>query len=482
VWSNFKKSEEIVNFGNSDRFRIIYKLINDIELKVFNLDVSYFYLTNIIVFAIFLFGVFYITQANLDYRWAILFTLFVSSQKYLVHIFTRLGTAEVWTILGTSVYFLGVSSIYRKSLKEDAQSSTWKEVLAMLIGAIITIGSKENFAIMGIFVVSLYIFLKIRKKVTPFFTASSIMILLFNLYQVLHIYLTHSSKGVDVYANDVSLLHRFLTLLSGAFSGEARMYTLFFITFFISIVIGYIFTAKKRLEKIKDIVYQNRWVNYLFIGAILFVVYIFNLYVYNGLLYPVHRYAFPSILVLQIISLIWLIWLIDFSIILNFFKKEKFLIRFQLFIFGALMVALFLNGIYAREASFVTVARTNYFNNNLERIMNTVKQEPESVIILSVYNVSDAEPVVSTAEYLRFYGVKNPIMVKGFYKISSNFSPIEIAIERVVSSWESFGAKYISAYNLQDDNKCFNINFSGTEDYIHCENLGRIWQQGEFKY
>ena len=187
VINNFINATEITQFGQNKRFRIMYMLINDVEASVFGMNALYFYIVNILVFAFFIFTIFYVTWKYLNMKWATSFTLFVLCGTYFAHIFTRLGTAEIWAMLGVSIYALGYSSLFKK-IQQESYENSWREWMAMFVGPIVAIGSKENFAIMFVAVISMLIFMKHYSKITKNAIWFSMFMLFANAYQMAYVF------------------------------------------------------------------------------------------------------------------------------------------------------------------------------------------------------------------------------------------------------------------------------------------------------
>jgi hypothetical protein len=479
VWNNFITAPEITSFGNFDRFRIVYYLINDVELDVFGLNPIYFYLMNIFVFAFFIFSVFHIAHKYLGAYWATIFTLFISSQKYFAYIFTRLGTAEVWAMLGLALYSLGFSSLYDKS-KDKGNISTWKESVLMFVGAITMIGSKENFAIVGIFVLVLFFVLKNRKKVTLPFAISSVFVLLFNAYQIAHIYITQSSRGVDFKMNDVSFIDRISRIINGAFSGEAQTFSVFIILFFLSVLIfSYFCFRKNTFSQNKDVV-KKMIIMPLVAGLTIFTVYVFNLYVYNGVLYSLHRYAFPSILVIQVLVLVYVLWISDVHKYLNIENSKKTIEVIAHMLLGFFVVMSISTISYSRNLSYETVQRTTSFQSDLSKMVEGLKNAPEYPIVFSSYEPGDHEPLIAVARYLRYFDIHNKIMIKNKYVSVENPSFIIAEVSKLITSLEQGGGYDFSPYQIKSNDKCFNIDFSGVTEDGSCEKLGTIYKGGEY--
>ena len=483
IWKNFINAPEISSFGNSPRFRIIYDLINNIQTTLWGMDASSWYLVNIMVFAFFIFCVFYILYENLGIKWALPFFLLIISQKYFAHIFTRLGTAEVWTILGLSIYFLSLNSIYQKSKKTIALFSSWKECLFMILGAIIMIGSKENFATLGILVVAFILFLKQKNKLTKTIFFSSIFILSLNMYQVLHIFLTQRKNGVDFYQNDSGIIVRIMKIMEGAFSGKAFFPSIYFL-FFILVLIAYLITEIKiRKNKIDKHILNKLFIRPFYIGMMLAVFYLFNLYIYNGLFYDSNRYAFPFVLICQILLLVFTRWVYDFWQYYIPKRKFKFLEIVYVCIILGLMFFLTKNIQYSRKISSLNVEATALFQEKIKEMAKIIKRNPKWPVVFSSYAPFDYEPLISVSYYLKYYVVENDLMVKTYYdSINLDKDPLLKWVAEENLKFEKDGWTNFVPYEENSRNQCFDINFKKEIIDDRCINLGKIWVLGTYPY
>jgi len=482
VWKNFINAPEIKSFGNSPRFRIIYDLINNTETLVFRTNASYWYLTNIFVFAFFIFTVFYLTYKNLNIKWAIPFTLYVISSSYFALIFTRLGTAEVWTILGCSIYALGFNSLYHKS-KSSKTYSEWKEWLAMILGAIIAIGSKENFAVMGVLFITIFIILKLRHKISFLTILSTIFLLFINCFQILDIYLTQKNNGVDYYQNNSETIYRITKVVSGLFLQETRPYTTSLIIFIFILILFYFLVIKTNKKNLQFKLLISYFITPLVTTLVLAAILIFNLYIYNGTLNTTNRYAFPSVLITQIQLLVISRWF--YNILSRKNKLYTSILFFSIFLISipVLLFKDYSNLKYSRDMSTKNVEATNLFQNKLTEIVKLTKKNPDYPIVFSSYQPFDYEPMVSIKIYLRYSNIYNTLMVK------TNYNK-EITTDNPLSKWvmdenfkfEKSGGNGFTSYGLKKDEKCFLIDFNGTTTDTQCENLGKIWQLGSYPY
>ncbi|MCX6717237.1 MAG: hypothetical protein NTU76_00990 [Candidatus Taylorbacteria bacterium] len=482
VWKSFVNAPEIQSFGNHPRFRIVYNLINNIQTALWGLDASYWYFINVLVFAFFMFCVFFIVYRNFGKKFAFIFTLFVASSNYFAHIFTRLGTAEVWTILGLSIFSLGASSIYQKTQKKI--NSGLKDWLPILLGSFIMLGSKENFVIVGILILVIVIFLRYKKILnrTAIFLSSIALIL--NIYVILHIILTQKRQEVDFYQNNVGILYRLKQISQGFFSE----YSLFFsipVIFFIFILALFLFfyLRKRELGKFKKHIFFKLFISPLLTTIILTIVYLFNLYIYDGESYILHRYAFPSLLIVQILLLTMLKWISDFK---NYyfpnFKTSFFHLVYFLFLL-VLSFFIFKNINYSQEMSKKNANATVLFQNQLKKVVIEARKEPDYPIIFFSYKPLDYEPLLSVSAYLRQFGIKNKLMVKTDYKSEDLVGqPILKWVAEENIKFEKNGNQTFQVYSEDNNGKCFAVNFNGNTINTKCKNLGKIWQLSEYPY
>ncbi|NCC71089.1 hypothetical protein EOM09_05910 [bacterium] len=398
VWNNFINATEIKSFGNIERFRIIYDLINNIETLIFRTNAIYWYLTNIFVFAFFTFTIFYLTSKNIQKPWSFLSAIYIISKPYFAYIFTRLGTAEVWTILGISIYSLGFNSLYHKS-KNKHKYKEWKEWLVMTIGSIICIGSKENFAFLGILFILMIFILKCRNKLSKISIIFSILLISINLFQITDIFISTQHQKIDFYKNSTNIKTRINETVSEVTTKEIAPYTAVAISS--TIIITFFYLINKRNKKIKN--NKETFLIPLISIPILYIIFLFNLYIYNGTFYTSHRYAFPSVITIQLTYLIVFNFLLNLQNIFNFkFSKTTTKIIFLIICFF-LLKKIYLTYKTCKTISIANVNVTNEFQNNLKEIIEKIKEHPDNIIIFSSYNPYDFELLDSSKIYLRYY-------------------------------------------------------------------------------
>lgn len=474
VINNFINSPEFISFGKSTRFRPIFTLIDNLQTYFWGMNAHYWYLTNIIIFTIFIFSCFYTTKLLFNSKIAILFTIVTVSQSYLANIFTRLGTAEAWTILGTSLYSMGFSSAYKKY--SNNRNDTTFEWILMTIGALITIGSKENFSIMFILFISLLIYIIRIKKLQVISVVSSLLLLISNLYEIIYIVKVQNTQGVDFYQNDSNLLSRLIKIFDGIKNTNTEIFTSAIIVFTILIFIEIILRKQKKLNSL------NLIINSTIVTLISTVIIFFNLYIYNGIFYINHRYSFPSIIICQII------WLCNFCLLnqitsvifpnkIAILRNITYISLFILFTFLSIK-----NLKYCQKISRINVQATNNFQEKLKAIEIEIQKCPNCVIILNSFHPVDYEPLLlSTPRYLENDGIHNKLMVNTSFNSETINSPLTKWLTDGISNYKTNGGTYFIPYQNLDKN-CLIIDYSGRTTNSKCKVIGQLWPIGDYIY
>jgi len=347
------------------------------------------------------------------------------------------------------------------------------------------IGSKENFAVLGVLIIALCLFLKYKKQLNKTAIFSAIFILILNAYQILHIFLTQKKRGVDFYQNNAGILYRLMKIAGGAFSGNALVFSLPLILLIFGVfVFFYIYKKNKEIRSmLKDQIIIKLFFAPLLWSLILATFYFFNLYMYDGVSYFSHRYAFPSVLVIQILFLIIIKWIYDLK--LHYFPQFqlKYANLFYFIILAILLVFVSKSIDYSQKMSQKNVQATVLFQGKLKSIIEKIKKYPNYPIVFASYRPLDYEPLISTSIYLRYYGSKNELMVKTYYDLAqADNSPITKWVAEENIKFEKNGGLNFVPYNINEDKKCFFIDFSGTTVDKKCENIGKIWNLGNYPY
>jgi hypothetical protein len=323
-----------------------------------------------------------------------------------------------------------------------------------------------------------------RGKLTISVVMTSALILVLNAYQIAYVALTISKRGVDYYHNDASIAPRLVKMVAGAFKGGALAVSTI-ACFTALIIISYQIVESKRGFARTD---RERFIR-MFISPLLMVImlagfHFFNLYVYNGKFYLTHRYAFPSVLVAQILFLLFICWVYRYYCISHpsgppaWFRRAAniTILPFLIYFVGSTVV-------YSQQMSEKNVVATTRFQAKLAEIVTIAKQHPDYAIVFYSYDPVDSEPLISVATYLRYYSVQNKLMLKTNYAAIPNpQEPMRRwnALENVRK--ERSGDEVFSPNDGAWADPCLGIDFSGDTKDTKCMQLGKVWNLGQYPH
>jgi hypothetical protein len=356
----------------------------------------------------------------------------------------------------------------------------------MIVGLTIAVGAKENFAVMGILVVSLLIILKHYNKITKIAIISSTIMFIVNLYQILYIYTMQSNQSVDLYQNDITVIYRLQKIVGNMLVGYTNVFTISSIIFvgLLSIFLFIFFKNKfKSIEKTKEIFDKLFFVPMIFFSvSVLF--FLFNLYIYDGVFKVDGRYAFPFVLIVQVLLLIIIRWIFEFK--MTFFSTYNF--KYTIIFYWILIIALSCTLIYTIQQSWQLSAKnveaTKLFQDNIAEIIKLSLNNENANIIFSSYHAKyDYEPIRSVAVYLRYYGVKNNLSLKTNYDLVNNEEAFSHKTNIENKKIEKDGnEEFIPYVDLNTTTECIIIDFTGDTDYSKCQEIKKVWRHGDYPY
>ncbi len=194
---------EVGSFGEKLRYRPSYYFLRLLETSLWGNNPQYFYFSRLIICSFFIFVCWLILKDIIGFISSFIFTMAVMSFNYWADIFSRLGPAETYVVLGISLICFG----FYRYLKKSKSKSSILNWFCIFLGAIISIGSKENIIFLATPVLWMFADSIIRKRLTRSQFIFSIAIILFCVFIVVAVILGISIRGWrDIYATDVSVL------------------------------------------------------------------------------------------------------------------------------------------------------------------------------------------------------------------------------------------------------------------------------------
>jgi len=435
---NIISNTEVGNFGNSARFRLSYYVLRVTEAFLWKDNPHLWYFARYVILIFFLFSVSYIASNFLGIIPAIIFSLFLMTGSYWSDIWTRLGPAEIYMVLGISLYSLGILKIV------EAKTRSLSPWLLFLFGGLIAIGSKENMVVLAI--PSLYLLLyslvhykRDWKLLIPF------LHILFAIFVTTSIYLATSEAGYDIHGNVIAT-GKILSLVIPGIRETIKDLKIIEIVLVGLLLLFSMFISSKKIylhgffDSHKKAIYLA-----IFLVFIYFTQYIF----YSGKWPSGIRYDFPGILAKQ------LFWLVCFylcsRLVIVFFDFQKSKVNILLYstFFGLLFFSVINTGYHAIiQTSKYNVLASATFTRNLSTLSDLAKNHHNYPIVLKSENVWDYEPIFSLERFLRFMGVSNAIYL--------NYKNANLAERTVLKKNLSEELTRISKNGMSGNNTLFN--------------------------
>lgn len=393
-WLNFFKilidQTEVGHFGSSPRYRISYYFIRLFETILWKDHAFLWYAFRMGIAILFSFSIIRIFNRYFSLTISIIFLMTVFSLRYWSDIFSRLGTGEVYAVLGVGLILISLA-------KYDYQNENpiWVYVFVSL-GVVIASGSKENFIVLILLPIFILFFERSRsfnwlQRLT---LASSI---LFVLITFLSLCLFFAKSRVDVYGNSVLLSDR-IPLLLTRFENGLVLNMLVLIGGVL--LFGALFYAREKKNIVSPL---------LIVPIIFLIILLFNIFFYNGIWPTQSRYDFPGILVYQA-GIFLLVYLSSESFIrLSNLEGDKIELAVQGILILFLSSFISIKGMNnLQKDSRANMKRTIAFQSAL----NEIKTDSTSdIILLYVHQALDYEPVDSFTRFINYFENDKPKMV-----------------------------------------------------------------------
>ncbi len=392
IVGNLLHNTEVAHYLHYPRFRPIYYTLRLLESWAWGAKPSLWYAFRIFVFALFVSFFWYLISQKVGIVIGGFISLYMATQIYWVDIIGRLGPSENYAALGLAFFGLGVHIIY----KSNKIGGWWY----VFIGTMICSGTKENFLFLilplGYIVWDFYK----RRQLNFTRVALSFGACVWMIWIGFAIVVSAVAYGGDVYNNSTGITARLHILF--------KLFERIDVIVMLSICTLLLFS--KQLFHINNPAILEYSKEVAAITLLLTLIFISQIFFYNGEWPAGTRYDFPGLL----------IWPIMFVVLLSFFQKITLIDGFTQFRTGLILLSTLgvfllafsqLNNIREiRIKNNQNVERTISFSKKMEQLVGLGTQNPEYVIIIQTDNpVSDYEPVFSYFRFLRFYGVKNHI-------------------------------------------------------------------------
>ena len=393
IWGRLIRDTEVGQNVQLPRFRPVYYTLRLLECWAWGASPSLWYEFRILIYAFFIGSFWYLISHKVGCVIGGLISLSVAMQTYWADIFSRLGPSEVYTVLGLGVFFWGIYIVYTS----NKVTGWW----LLFSGVVLCSGSKENFLFLILpFLYIVWDFYK-QGKLKSSRVALSLGTLIWMLWIGFMVVSLAISHGGDVYGNSVGIKARILNMVRLAGRVDIIMLLL---------VCAILLLYSIRLFRLKDIPEKEQDQRNVAAVIILSLIYISQIYFYNGN-WPIgNRYDFPGVLVGPLLL----------SIFIAFLNRKTLTNDHGGFRTSLIVTSVFISSFFAllqidhvREIVDLTngnVEHTASFSTEIEQLVKLGMQNPDYVFIVQAdHPYKDYEAVFSYFRFLRFYGTQNPI-------------------------------------------------------------------------
>lgn len=337
-------------------------------------------------------------------------SLFFLSHSFWVFL-RSLGPSENYCILGLALYSLAFAILLGQ--KKSHNVGIWWITLSF--GAILCMGSKENFLFLLPLTAILLIHLWNNKRLNLLSTVSISLIFIFGLFIfVALVFVLRKNGGLDCYSADRDPIILLKLLLSGFFSFSHWKIQL---PLWISMLL---FSSAFLLNKYyKGVVAELtlRKIRLLFFNEILCVFIWYSQFVYYYGFWPTgSRYDFPGVLARDAA------YIFLYFFLLSFLNNSPIQSRFGRSLKGIKVVMVVTLSIFILHRSFYGLMRVHkavihhrdVTKKNEELLLTTIsqaKKNPECPILFVCRSAYNFEPVLSIGKFLKAYNIDNPLVI-----------------------------------------------------------------------
>lgn len=334
--------------------------------------------------------------------------LYLMTDPFWVGIVCRLGTAEVYGVLGTAMYVLGFANVARARAEDGRSMGSW---ILLTAGALIAMGSKENFLLMLLPLWALAALLLGRRRLGAAGVVGSLVVSAYGLFIAWAVSSSIGRTGQDVYQRGVSVRGR-LAMLGDGLGLSLRPLAWWDVILAILLLAAALIAAGKLRPAVRPLVVGAvvvAGVSLLYAGQFAF---------YDGQ-WPARwpgaavflRYNFPGVPA----RVVMLAAVAYFGLALM--RRVGLARRLVRAVGAGLVGGLVLLVVDAgfgllRSQAALAVQTTRLWTANLDATVATLKTRPAQPVVVFNHSASDGEPVYSIPRFLAARGVTNPLVLR----------------------------------------------------------------------
>ncbi len=440
--------------GKVPRYRPVYQTLRLFETAAWDNNPTGWYVTRLLFMTSFLAVIWWLSTPLLGWVGGGVVTLYIFSYDFWKDVLARLGPSEAYLVFGLALGLWCFAIIWRALPKRPVKWTWW---LGLAVGAVITVGSKENMVLMVVPLAVLFVRTMFYRRLTlpaiTSFVAQVAMVALVT-WAVMVATLT---TGQDVYAQSTSAQSRTQILILSFKTHQSKQ---LMVTIGLLVGLTSLTWLTRNPDTQKLLPTQLRAGIYL-MG--LWALFITQFVFYNGHWPDHNRYDFPGLLYEPMYYLV-LLWLV--VSLLRQLKLPTAVtggIKWG-FLLGLGCLVIMRGFVSTKVAVAENATRTRAFTAYIEKIAAELRSHPQVPVVVESASVWDYEPIYSYRVFLTAQEISNPFYLRLHGYDETTVSPgLEAGLARQL---EQISVEGNNAYRPlpelpQSEAGCYSLVLSG---------------------
>jgi hypothetical protein len=397
---HFLPGTEIGQFGESVRFRPAYWFLRLLECVVWGAHPYYWHALRIVILVLAMALFWNLMSASLGWLGGGLLCAYTLTFPVWREVVGWLGPGETYALAGLPVYIWGMATLLRPP---ESVSTKTRAVAgaAVFLASLVCIGSKEIFVVLAFPSLSLAYRAVRTRDLIAFLTA--IGGVAFAAYVGSSVILAVGRAGVDVYSHSISPLDRIASIFHGL-QPEQNLVPLVTLVALTVAPAAILLFRGGSVEVARAVLSAQSWL------AAFCLIYLSQVYVYNGAWPDGTRYDYPGILYIPAA----IYTLFGLGLRLTSTGNRGVVLRAARSSLVIALTILVISRGYGPTMQFLAnqVRSTNSYVGSVEKISSVLDAHADHALVVESGSPADYELIFSYLRFLRAYGARNSLFLR----------------------------------------------------------------------